>query len=214
MDTLPPLAAAAADPHAVATLDDLARHYDAPRELVLQKVTDRIDAPTARFVAASPFCLLATRGPQGVHCTPRGDAPGFVGVLDARTLALPDRRGNNRLDALRDIIADPEVALLFLVPGVGETLRVNGAARITADPALRGRFAAQGKPPATVVLVSVREVYMQCAKALMRSRLWDGRGRPEGLPSMGELLAAHTRGKVEPAGYDRGAAERLAATMY
>lgn len=208
MDALPP------DPHAVTTLEQLAQHYDAPRELVLQKVTDRLDPPTLRLLAASPFCLLATSGPEGVHCTPRGDAPGFVAALDDRTLALPDRRGNNRLDALRDIIANPEVALLFLVPGMGETLRVNGRARITADPALRARFVAQGKEPATVLLVAVREVYMQCAKALMRSRLWEGRSKPAGLPSMGELLAAHTGGKVEPAAYDQEAPARLATTMY
>ncbi len=214
MDSLPPPPPAATDPHGVTTLEQLAALYEAPRELVLKKVTDRLQAPTQRFIAAAPFCLLATSGSKGVHCTPRGDAPGFVGVLDDRTLALPDRRGNNRLDALRDIVENPEVALLFLVPGSGETLRVNGTARITADPALRARFAAEGKEPATVVLVAVREVYMQCAKALMRSKLWDGRKRPEGLPSMGELLAAHTAGAVEPASYDAEAPARLVATMY
>jgi PPOX class probable FMN-dependent enzyme len=208
MDTPP------ADPHAVTTPDQLAALYDPPRELVLQKVTDRLDAPTLAFIAASPFCLLATSGARGVHCTPRGDAPGFVAALDERTLALPDRRGNNRLDGLRDVLENPAVALLFLIPGVGETLRVNGLARITADPALRGRFVAQGKAPATVLLVTVREIYMQCAKALLRARLWEGRPRPAGVPSMGELLAAHTRGRVEPAGYDSEAPARLASTMY
>ncbi|WP_135470647.1 pyridoxamine 5'-phosphate oxidase family protein [Crenalkalicoccus roseus] len=208
MDTLP------ADPHAVTTPEQLAALYDPPRELVLQKVTDRLDAPTLAFIAASPFCLLATSGARGVHCTPRGDAPGFVAALDEHTLALPDRRGNNRLDGLRDVLENPAVALLFLIPGVGETLRVNGRARITADPALRGRFLAQGRPPATVLLVTVREVYMQCAKALLRSRLWEGRPRPAGVPSMGELLAAHTRGRVEPAGYDAEAPARLASTLY
>jgi PPOX class probable FMN-dependent enzyme len=211
MDTLPPTAL---DPHAVTTLEQLGAIYDPPRELVLKKVTDRLQPPTLGFIGLSPFCLLSTVGANGVHCTPRGDAPGFVAALDDRTLALPDRRGNNRLDALRDIIENPAVALLFLVPGCGEALRVNGTARITADPALRERFIAQGKAPATVLLVSVREVYMQCAKSIMRSRLWDGRKRPEGLPSMGELLAAHTAGAVEPASYDREAPQRLADTMY
>ncbi|MBX9698736.1 MAG: pyridoxamine 5'-phosphate oxidase family protein [Acetobacteraceae bacterium] len=211
MDTLPPTTL---DPHAVTTLEDLARLYDAPRELVLKKVTDRLQAPTLRFIGLSPFCLLATSGSKGVHCTPRGDAPGFVAALDDRTLALPDRRGNNRLDGLRDIIENPEVALLFLVPGAGEALRVNGTARITADPALRERFVAQGKAPATVILVAVREVYMQCAKSIMRSKLWDGRARPAGLPSMGELLAAHTGGAVQPATYDVEAPQRLLDTMY
>ncbi|HYZ31079.1 MAG TPA: MSMEG_1061 family FMN-dependent PPOX-type flavoprotein [Crenalkalicoccus sp.] len=209
MDALP-----APDPHAVTIPAQLEALYDPPRELVLRKVTDRPDAPTRAFLAAAPFCLLATAGHRGAHCTPRGDAPGFVAALDDRTLALPDRRGNNRLDALRDILENPEVALLFLIPGVGETLRVNGAARITADPALRERLAAKGKPPTTVLIVAVREVYMQCAKALVRSRLWEGRRRPEGVPSMGELLAAHTRGMVEPPAYDAAAPARLAETLY
>jgi PPOX class probable FMN-dependent enzyme len=211
MDTLPP---PAHDPHAVTTLAGLSAIYDPPRELVLKKVTDRLHAPTLRFIAHSPFCLLSTVGSNGVHCTPRGDGPGFVAALDDRTLALPDRRGNNRLDALRDVIENPAMALLFLVPGSAETLRVNGAGRITTDPALRARFVAQGKEPATVLIVAVREVYMQCAKAIMRSQLWDGRKRPEGLPSMGELLAAHTAGGVEPASYDAEAPQRLRDTMY
>src|SRR3954454_7813114 len=111
----------AADPFAVTTLDQLAVLYDPPRELVLKKVTHRLEPRTLAFIAASPFAILATVGPQGVHATPRGDAPGFVAALDDRTLALPDRRGNNRLDGLRDILENPEVALLFLIPGVGET---------------------------------------------------------------------------------------------
>jgi PPOX class probable FMN-dependent enzyme len=203
-----------ADPFAVTTLDQLAAIYDPPRELVLKKVTHRLEARTLAFIAASPFAILATTGPQGVHATPRGDAPGFIAALDDRTLALPDRRGNNRLDGLRDIIANPAVALLFLVPGAGEALRVNGTARITADPALRARFVAQGKEPATIVLVTVGEVYMQCAKAIMRSKLWGERARPAAVPSMGELIAAHTGGLVEPASYDAEAPQRLLDTMY
>jgi len=212
MDTLPP--PAGTDPHAITTLEQLAAIYDPPRELVLKKVTDRLGEKSRAFISASPFCLLATAGSKGAHCSPRGDAPGFVVALDDHTLALPDRRGNNRLDALRDILENPQVALLFLVPGAGETLRVNGTARITTDPALRARFTVQGKLPATVVLVTVQEVYMQCAKALNRSRLWDGRPRPAELPSMGELLAEHTRGGIEPVSYDAEAPARLQATMY
>jgi uncharacterized protein len=203
-----------ADPFAVTSLERLAELYQPPSEAVLRKVHPRLEATARAFIAASPYCLLATSGPHGVHCTPRGDAPGFVMPLDDRTLALPDRRGNNRLDALRDIIANPAVALLFLVPGVGETLRVNGQARITADPTLRDRFAVQGKPPTTVVLVTVQEVYMHCAKAVMRSVLWAGRPRPPGVPTAGQMLAAHTGGMVEPASYDAAAPGRLAATMY
>ena len=209
MDTHTP-----ADPFAVATLDQLGALYDPPRELVMKKVTTRLEAKSRAFIAASPFALLATHGPEGVHCTPRGDAPGFIEPLDDVTLALPDRRGNNRLDALRDIIACPEVALLFLIPGAGETLRVNGVARITADPALLARYIVQDKAPTTVLLVSVREIYMQCAKAIMRSRLWGERERPRAVPSMGELIAAHTGGLVEPVAYDAEAPQRLRDTIY
>ena len=210
----PPIAPAAADPFAVTTLDQLAAIYDPPRELVLKKVTHRLEERTLAFIAASPFAILATCGPQGVHATPRGDDPGFIVALDDRTLALPDRRGNNRLDGLRDIIANPAVALLFLVPGAGEALRVNGTARITTDPALRARFTFQGKLPATVLLVTVGEIYMQCAKAIMRSKLWGGRDRPKAVPSMGEMIAAHTGGLVEPVSYDAEAPQRLLDTMY
>ncbi len=206
--TLPP------DPFAITSLEALAQHYQAPQPRVLAKVHPRLEATATAFIAASPYCLLATSGPQGVHCTPRGDAPGFVRVLDANTVALPDRRGNNRLDALRDIIGNPEVALLFLIPGVGETLRLNGRARLTADPTLCASFTAHGKQPASVVLMTVREVYMHCAKAMLRSVLWDGRPRPPGVPTAGELLAAHTNGLVEPRAYDAEAPQRLRDTMY
>ncbi len=216
MDDAPP--PAAADPHAVTTAEQLAALYDPPRELVLRKVMPRLEATSRAFIAAAPFCVLATCGRHGPHATPRGDAPGFVAALDDATLALPDRRGNNRIDALRDLLDDPRVALLFLVPGVPEALRVNGAARITADPALKARFAERGKEPATVLLIAVREVYMQCAKAAVRARLWGGRdgaaARPAAVPSMGELLAAHTGGMVDPAQYDRDAPARIAETLY
>lgn len=208
-DALPP------DPHAVTTLDQLVTLYDAPRDLVLKKVMPRLDATARAFIVAAPFCVLATAGREGIHATPRGDAPGFVTPLGDATLALPDRRGNNRLDALRDIIEDPRVALLFLIPGVPEALRVNGRARITADPALKSRFAERGKEPATVLLVTVREVYMQCAKAVVRARLWGERApRSAAVPSMGQLIAAHTGGLVHPAQYDRDAPARIAETLY
>lgn len=202
------------DPHAVTSLEALEALYAAPSELVKNKATDRVDARTAAFITASPFVLLGTSGARGIHITPRGDAPGFVTVADERTLILPDRRGNNRLDALRDILEDDRVSLLFLVPGVGETLRVHGTARITTDPALRAAHIAQGKEPATLLVVSVRELFMQCAKALMRSRLWEGRTRPAEVPSMGELLAAQTPGRVTAAQVDADYPERMRTTMY
>ncbi|GGC36656.1 hypothetical protein GCM10011504_13800 [Siccirubricoccus deserti] len=203
------------DPHAITSLDGLMRHYEAPHERFIRKVTDRLEERARDFIAASPFCILATSGRHGPHATPRGDAPGFVRPLDDRTLALPDRRGNNRLDGLRDILEQPEVALLFLIPGVGETLRVHGTARITTDPALRTRCAAQGKAPATVVLVAVREVYAHCAKAIIRSKLWGERRRPEGVPTNGELIAAHTAGAtIDPVQYEAEYQQRLITQLY
>jgi len=203
------------DPHAITTLEDLARHYQAPHPRFLAKVTNRLEAKSREFIAASPFCILATSGSRGPHATPRGDAPGFVVPLDDRTLALPDRRGNNRLDGLRDILENPEAALLFLIPGVGETLRVHGTARLTTDPALRDRFAEQGKQPATVLLLTVREVYAHCAKAIIRSKLWGERRRPAEVPTNGELIAAHTAGAaIDPAEYEAAYQQRLVKELY
>ncbi|WP_431269107.1 pyridoxamine 5'-phosphate oxidase family protein [Dankookia sp. P2] len=203
------------DGFAITTAEQLAAAYEAPHPRFLAKVTDRLEATSRAFIAASPFCILATAGPHGPHATPRGDAPGFVVPLDDRTLALPDRRGNNRLDGLRDILDDPQVALLFLIPGVGETLRVHGMARITTDPALRARFAVAGQLPATVLLVTVREVYAHCAKALMRSGLWTGRERPPGVPTNGAMIAAHTAsGGIDPAQYEAEYQARIKAQLY
>jgi uncharacterized protein len=203
------------DPFAITTAEQLAAAYEAPHPRFLAKVTDRLEATSRAFIAASPFCILATAGRHGPHATPRGDAPGFVVPLDETTLALPDRRGNNRLDGLRDILDNPQVALLFLIPGVGETLRVHGTARITTDPALRARFAVAGTPPATVLLVRVREVYAHCAKALMRSGLWAGRERPPGVPTNGAMIVAHTAGgSIDAAQYEVEYQARIKAQLY
>lgn len=200
--------------HRVASHAALEALYPPASDIVMKKVASRIDPRSAAFIAASPFCLLATRGARGAHCTPRGDAPGFVEVLDETTLALPDRRGNHRLDALRDILDDPALALLFLVPGVGETLRIGGQGRISADPALLQRYTVQGQAPATVLLVEVREVYMQCARALVRSKLWGGRAKPAAAPTGGELLAAHTGGLVDAREFDEVHAPHISANLY
>jgi len=133
----------ASDPFAVTSVEALEALHAQPSELVRRKAVHRIDPLTRGFIAASPFVLIGTNGARGIHITPRGDAAGFVEVVDETTLILPDRRGNNRLDALRDILEDNRVSLLFLVPGVGETLRVHGNARITTDPAMRARHAAR-----------------------------------------------------------------------
>lgn len=200
----------------VASAQALETLYGPPGERVLLKQVDRLDAHCRAFIAASPLCVLATCGRSGADCSPRGDAPGFVQVADDRTLLLPDRRGNNRLDSLRNIIDNPAVALLFLVPGVDETFRVNGEARISRDPALCARFAVDGRAPATVLVVGVREAFIQCARALRRSRLWDGaRHLPRtALPSTGEVLAAHTGGKVDAADYDAALEQTLRRTLY
>ena len=203
------------DPFAIATPEQLAAAYEPPHQRFLAKVTDRLEATSRAFIAASPFCILATCGRHGPHATPRGDAPGFVVPLSDTTLALPDRRGNNRLDGLRDILDDPRVALLCLIPGVGETLRVHGTARITTDPALRARLAVAGQLPATVVLIRVAEVYAHCAKAMMRSGLWAGRERPPGVPTNGAMIAAHTAGTtIDAAQYEAEYQARIKVQLY
>ncbi|WP_424811154.1 pyridoxamine 5'-phosphate oxidase family protein [Roseococcus sp. YIM B11640] len=210
MDTHLPVA----DPHAITTAEALEALYGRPSELAANKSTDRLDPVTLAFIAASPFCLLGTQGSRGNHITPRGDAPGFVLALDEKHLMLPDRKGNNRLDGYRDIIEDNRVSLLFLVPGMGETMRVHGRATISTDPALRERCIAQEKVPTSVLIVEVQEIFMQCAKAIMRSDLWDGRKKAAGVPSMGALLLAHKKNGMDPAAYDAVAEERLRANMY
>jgi PPOX class probable FMN-dependent enzyme len=205
------------DPHAVASVDELARLYGGPSEGAVLKQLDRLDGHARAFIAASPFVLLATCGrSSGADCSPRGDPPGFVRVVDDRTLLLPDRRGNNRIDSLRNIVENPAVGLLFLVPGVNETFRVNGRGTLSADPALRDRFAVGGKAPTTVLVVAVEEAFMQCARALVRSELWDPTRRVAraDLPSAGTMLAAHTRGKVDAAAYDAANAKAVRETLY
>lgn len=209
MDTQRP-----ADPFAVTSEEQLRALYGQPNPVAVAKVTDRVDETARAWIAASPFCVLSTVGRRGVHATPRGDAPGFVAVEPDGTLLLPDRRGNNRLDALRDILEDPRVTVIFLVPGASEVLRVHGTARITTDPALRARFVWAGKEPTSVLAVTVTELFMQCAKSIVRSALWDGRPRPAGLPTMGQLIAAHARTGLDPAEYDRAAPARIKETLY
>lgn len=200
----------------IRTLDELEALYDAPIESSLRKEVDHLTPLHTAYVAASPFVLLATAGPDGLDCSPRGDTAGFVRVADERTLLLPDRRGNNRLDSLRNLVADPRVGLLFLVPGVGVTLRVNGTARLRTDQVLRESFAVRGSPPTCVIEVHAEAVYTQCPKALVRSKLWDvTRHRdPAELPSVGEIMQAVTRGGVDAAAYDEAYPERLRTTLY
>lgn len=198
-------------------LDQLAAIYDTPpAPASTVKEVPFITPHYRRLIEASPFVALATVGPEGLDCSPRGDERGFVRVLDERTLALPDRRGNNRLDTLRNVVRDPRVALLFLIPGSGTTFRVNGRAVISADPELLASFAVDGKPPRTVLLVTVETAYFQCARAIVRSHLWDPDRHvdPKSLPTPGEILAALTAGEVGGKSYDDEWPARAAASLW
>jgi uncharacterized protein len=182
----------------------------------IAKEVDFIHPHYRAMIEASPFVVLATSGPEGLDCSPRGDPAGFVHVLDDKTLLVPDRRGNNRIDSLRNIIRDDRVALLFLIPGVGETLRVNGRAAISVAPALIERFPYRGTLPRSVIVVRAESVYFQCPKALVRSELWnpDKHISRKSLPSTGTILADITAGKVGGEQYDREYPERLRTTIY
>ena len=206
-------------PSATCTISDVAaleRLYNEPSLVSLVKVADHVHPLYAPFIAASPFAVLATAGPHGLDTSPRGDAPGFVVVEDAHTLLLPDRRGNNRIDSLRNIVRDPRMALLFFVPGIGETLRVNGRATVSVDPALLARFAVDGQEPRTVVVIAVDSVFFQCSRALMRGHLWDARRHVsrDTLPSTGSILATLSRDAVDGAAYDREWPGRASTTLY
>ncbi len=194
----------------------LAALYGAPSEGAIRKEVDYVPDVYRAFIEAAPFVALATAGPDGLDVSPRGDPAGFVTVADEHTLLIPDRRGNNRTDSLRNLIADPRLALLFLIPGVGETLRVNGRGRISVAPDLLARFPAQGKLPRSVIVVAVERVYFQCPKAIVRSELWNPeRHVPRAaLPSSGIILAALTKGAVGGAAYDAAYPQRLADTIY
>ncbi|MBL8385210.1 MAG: pyridoxamine 5'-phosphate oxidase family protein [Burkholderiales bacterium] len=205
-----------ADRHLIRDPAALRALYGEPAPASLAKEVDHIHPHYRAFIEAAPFAILATCSPEGIDASPRGDPAGFVAVEDAHTLLLPDRRGNNRVDSLANILADPRIALLFLIPGIGETLRVNGRADISVDPALLERFTVDGKPPRSVLVVHVETVYFQCSRAVVRARLWDAatqvpRSR---LPSTGAMLAALSRNAIDGAAYDRALPERVAATLY
>ena len=200
----------------VTSVAELEALYGEPNEASTAKEIDCITPHYRAYIEASPFASLATSGPEGLDCSPRGDKPGFVRIHDARTLMLPDRRGNNRIDSLRNIVRDPRVALLFLIPGMGNTLRVNGRAHISVDPALLESFAVEEKAPRSVMVMQVETIYFQCARALVRSDLWNPARHidPRSLPSAGQILAALTKERVGGATYDREWPERAAKTMW
>jgi PPOX class probable FMN-dependent enzyme len=157
----------------VATIEQLEEIYEHPGEASIVKVADRITRSYRTLIEKSPFAALATCGPEGLDCSPRGDLPGFIRIHDQKTLMMPDRRGNNRIDSLRNLVRDPRVALLFLIPGSGSTLRVNGRAQVSTDPELLASFKIEGKAPRAVIVITVEDIYFQCARAIVRSDLWN-----------------------------------------
>src|SRR5687767_13246248 len=175
----------------ITTIEQLEAIYSGIAEASTAKVTDRITAEYRLLIEGSPFVALATCGPEGLDCSPRGDLAGFVRIHDEKTLMMPDRRGNNRCDSLRNIVRDPRIALLFLIPGSGSTLRVNGRAHVSAEPELLASFKMDGKAPRTVIVMTVEEIYFQCARAIVRADLWnpDKRVNPKTLPTPGDILA-------------------------
>ena len=191
--------------------------YGVPGDASTVKEVPVITPEYRAMIDASPFAALATSGPEGLDCSPRGDRPGeLVRVADERTLLMPDRRGNNRVDSLRNIVRDPRVALMFLIPGHGNALRVNGRAHLSVEPALLESFVVEGKAPRSVIVVAVETVYFQCARAVIRARLWEPEARiaPGTLPTPGRILAALSQGTVGGEPYDSGWAARAKETMW
>ncbi len=195
--------------------------YGTPVAAATVKVSSVITPEYRALIQASPFCALATVGPEGLDCSPRGDAPengmdGMVRIVDETTLMIPDRRGNNRLDSLRNIVRDPRVALLFLIPGSGTTLRINGQAHLTADPDVLKSFAVDGKAPRSVIVLRIEDVYFQCARAVARADIWNAEKHvdPANLPTPGDILATQSAGKEGGKTYDQAWPERAAKTMW
>ena len=210
----------------ITTVAQLEALYGTPGEASTVKEIDYISPHYRAMIEASPFALLATVGPEGLDCSPRGDMPGFARIHDTRTLMLPDRRGNNRVDSLRNIVRDPRVALLFMIPGIGNTLRVNGRAVISIESTLLASFAIEEKAPRSVTIISIDTIFFQCARALVRSDLWNASKHvsPETLPTAGQILAELSAGRAAGApnpaaaidgnAYDTAWPERAKQTMW
>lgn len=197
----------------IETIEQLEALYGTPSEASLKKVANQITPTYQRFIEASPFVALTTVGPEGTDCTPRGDAGQVVFVEDKHTLALPDWRGNNRMDSLRNVVRDPRVSLMFLVPGSTMLVRVNGKAKISADVEILAKFGKHAKQPRSVMLITIEELYFQCARAVMRADLWSG-VKIEGLPKPSEILIEMTSGEFDGVEYDKNWPERAAKTLW
>jgi hypothetical protein len=191
--------------------------YGEPMERTIKKQLPRLEKHSRAFIALSPFLVMATCDAEGrCDASPKGDGPGFVAVIDDETLLIPDRLGNNRVDSIGNILQHPRIGLIFFVPGVRETLRVNGRAQITTDPALLGPTTVNGKPPRSGILVTADEVYFHCGKAIIRSDLWN----PEkhvarnDFPSLGIVIADQIGQRVEPKEAERMTEESYIARLY
>ena len=204
------------DTSVVKSVDQLEQIYGEPMPTSLVKEVDRLNDVYSKLIEAAPFVVIATSGPGGLDCSPKGDFPGFVRIVDDKTLMIPDRPGNNRLDGFKNLMSDPRIALLFLIPGCGETLRVNGRGRVSVDPALRESFAVQGKPARAVLVVDIETVFFHCAKAIVRAKLWDPASQVDrkSLPSAGKIIADVSGGKLGGEQYDKEAPARIQSMLY
>lgn len=205
-----------ASEHLVTTLEQLEALYGERKSSSTIKEIDHINGNYRKLIESAPFVAVATSGPEGLDCSPKGDPAGFVHILDDKTLALPDRPGNNRLDGFRNVLRDPRVALLFLIPGISETLRVNGRGSISIDPELMLSFAINGKLPRCVLIVHVESAYFHCSKAIVRSKLWDPATQIDrkSLPSTGSIIAELSQGKLGGESYDRELPARVQRELY
>ena len=198
----------------VTTLEELEALYGKPGEASLAKVARQMTPLYRQWIAASKFCILSTVGPDGTDGSPRGDEGPVVREVDSQTLALPDWRGNNRMDSLRNIVNDGRVSLLFMVPGSNNVVRVNGVARVSVEQEMLQSFMRKEGLPRSVVVVKIREIYSQCARALIRSGTWSGADESAGLPSMGDILREMTQGEIDGEVYDKEWSGRAAKSMW
>ena len=198
----------------ITDVSDLSDIYPTPGAASLRKVADRLTPAYAAWIKASRFCTLSTVGVAGTDCSPRGDVGPAVRKLDDKHLAMPDWRGNNRMDSLRNIVEDGRVSLMFMVPGSNTIVRINGTAKLTRDPDLCRSFEQNGINPRTVIVIQIGEVYFQCSRAPMRSELWTGGDQSQGLPSPGDFLAELTDGEVGGKDYDAELLGRAAKSMW